>query len=174
MAYEWDSFGISEESLDMPHSLRGMNFFFRGGGGGGFFEISVSNKLNKSNQVSYNNRNTPSTYQLKCRINTFNMGAAFGGEIAKIGASLDIGGVKLFQKLAPEEEFGAAEWEKMYDGSLFTGFTIFASIGPKFLEIRPYFQSSFFIDEFSGFPRDKTFNATNWGININLLFGALD
>ncbi|TNE53888.1 MAG: hypothetical protein EP338_10190 [Bacteroidetes bacterium] len=162
-----------QPGLKIPNMLHGASLGFRFGDEGFLLEFLFTNKKFKSSEFNYfdESHQEDYRYQIKTRLRTFNAGIAMGGDVVKIGASLDVGGFKIFSKNLPVSEFNQKPWNRFYGShSFFTGYTIFVPITMEIVEFRIYYQGAFFYDDFLGF-RNYTHKANNFGANLSFLIG---
>ncbi len=167
--------------FNVPNFNRGIALGFRLSDDNWFGEIMFSNKRMYSGKTTYIHPTSgeEQTYKLRFKLRTVNTGVAFGSPYLKFGASIDVGVIGADEKNAPTEEFNKEKWNNVYPkvlvkGDIYGGNTLFFSYTPFVdninfqIEIRPYFQFSWFKLSNS----DTQFSGGNYGVNINILFGG--
>lgn len=111
---------------------------------------------------------TVKRHQLKVKLNTLNSGIFWKlSDELRVGISYDMGMFKVLKRIGPADDFGDADWEKLYDkkGRFGNWFTLFIDLklgGDAAVVIRPYYQAAVLPIDFS--------YTTSWISSTNYVF----
>lgn len=135
---------------------RGPVFKVQGENENGGVEFMWSMKSTKADAEGADSpADTVKRHQLKARLNTLNSGVYWkANDHIRLGLSYDMGFFKVLKRVGPEDDFGDAKWEKLYDkkgrfGNWFTFFVDLRLGGEVGVSIRPYYQAQVLSSDFT-------------------------
>jgi len=164
-----------ESNFNFGNFARGLNIGFRVGDETKFFEILWTNRAVRSNTTDpVESDGDLYIYKVKYRVNTFNIGGAFGAEFVKLGMSVNMGAMRVLKKYDTQESFSSAKWDDFFDDKkepeIGLGFFIVVWTQP--FEFRPYYHMSLFHNDL-GVGRSFTFKTSNAGVAVNFIIGGV-